>query len=62
MSNTWKIIVKHSKNNKQKYCESNYIFTGTQRALSKKIERYYNKPDKEYGKVDAIEVKMIEDF
>ena len=61
-NNTWKVVITHSKNNRQKYCESNYMFTGTQQALSKKIEQHYNKPDKEYGKVEAVEVELIEGF
>ena len=46
---------------KGKWCYKNYIFVGTQYRLTKTIENHYKKPDKDYGKAEAVEVELIKD-
>jgi len=57
----WKITITYGTRESGKWCYKNYIFVGTQYQLTKKIENHYKKPDKDYGKAEAVEVELIKD-
>lgn len=59
---TWKVVVTYGTKKQGKWCYKKYTFVGTQYQLTKKIENHYNKPDKDYGKAEAVEVELIDGF
>jgi len=57
----WIITATYNSDNPKRYSQNVYPCKGTLKQLENRIWKHYNKNYEDYGKAEAVEVKLIKD-